>query len=107
MLKSFKSNAFLMLPYCMMYMYLRGDKMKLVLKNHVRRPGVEPGSTAWKATMLTVTPPTLLHRDHFNSQTGLHSVFNVDKLRCNIQYEISYARKCAVSVAQSVSAFGC
>ena len=25
----------------------------------VRRPGVEPGSTAWKATMLTVTPPTL------------------------------------------------
>ena len=23
----------------------------------VRRPGVEPGSTAWKATMLTVTPP--------------------------------------------------
>ena len=29
-------------------------------KNEVRRPGVEPGSTAWKATMLTVTPPTLL-----------------------------------------------
>ena len=25
----------------------------------MRRPGVEPGSTAWKATMLTVTPPTL------------------------------------------------
>ena len=24
----------------------------------MRRPGVEPGSTAWKATMLTVTPPT-------------------------------------------------
>ena len=29
-------------------------------KRYVRRPGVEPGSTAWKATMLTVTPPTLL-----------------------------------------------
>ena len=28
----------------------------------VRRPGVEPGSTAWKATMLTVTPPTLLEK---------------------------------------------
>ena len=27
-------------------------------KRDVRRPGVEPGSTAWKATMLTVTPPT-------------------------------------------------
>ena len=25
----------------------------------MRWPGVEPGSTAWKATMLTVTPPTL------------------------------------------------
>ena len=24
----------------------------------MRWPGVEPGSTAWKATMLTVTPPT-------------------------------------------------
>ena len=28
-------------------------------KKIMRRPGVEPGSTAWKATMLTVTPPTL------------------------------------------------
>ena len=27
-------------------------------KTLLRRPGVEPGSTAWKATMLTVTPPT-------------------------------------------------
>ena len=26
----------------------------------VRRPGIEPGSIAWKATMLTFTPPTLL-----------------------------------------------
>ena len=25
----------------------------------LRRPGIEPGSTAWKATMLTITPPTL------------------------------------------------
>ena len=28
-------------------------------KNIVRRPGIEPGSIAWKATMLTFTPPTL------------------------------------------------
>ena len=27
----------------------------------MRWPGVEPGSTAWKATMLTVTPPTLAY----------------------------------------------
>ena len=25
----------------------------------MRWPGIEPGSTAWKATMLTITPPTL------------------------------------------------
>ena len=30
---------------------------------NVRQPGIEPGSIAWKATMLTFTPPTpaLLH----------------------------------------------
>ena len=25
----------------------------------MRQPGIEPGSIAWKATMLTFTPPTL------------------------------------------------
>ena len=25
----------------------------------LRQPGIEPGSIAWKATMLTFTPPTL------------------------------------------------
>ena len=29
---------------------------------NVRQPGIEPGSIAWKATMLTFTPPTL-HTD--------------------------------------------
>ena len=28
-------------------------------KNSVRGPGIEPGSTAWKAAMLTITPATL------------------------------------------------
>ena len=28
-------------------------------KSSVRGPGIEPGSTAWKATMLTITPATL------------------------------------------------
>jgi hypothetical protein len=27
----------------------------------MRRPGIEPGSTAWKAAMLTIIPPTLVH----------------------------------------------
>ena len=26
----------------------------------MRQPGIDPGSIAWKATMLTFTPPTLL-----------------------------------------------
>ena len=26
---------------------------------NMRRPGIEPGSTAWKAAMLTIIPPTL------------------------------------------------
>ena len=30
------------------------------LEKKVRWPGIEPGSTAWKATMLTFTPPTQL-----------------------------------------------
>ena len=29
------------------------------VERKVRQPGIEPGSTAWKATMLTFTPPTL------------------------------------------------
>ena len=36
-----------------------GTRRTMARKKSVRRPGVEPGSTAWKATMLTVTPPTL------------------------------------------------
>ena len=34
------------------------------LKSVMRRPGVEPGSTAWKATMLAITPPTLVDLIH-------------------------------------------
>ena len=33
-----------------------GEGTKILL----RRPGIEPGSTAWKAAMLTTIPPTLL-----------------------------------------------
>ena len=33
---------------------------KFSIKN-LRQPGIEPGSIAWKATMLTFTPPTLAH----------------------------------------------
>ena len=32
----------------------------------VRQPGIEPGSIAWKATMLTFTPPTLVDYYQFS-----------------------------------------
>ena len=34
----------------------------------LRGPGIEPGSTAWKATMLTITPATLCTCDHLSQQ---------------------------------------
>ena len=34
---------------------LRKEKKKI----QMRWPGIEPGSIAWKATMLTIIPPTL------------------------------------------------
>ncbi|GIX97640.1 hypothetical protein CEXT_727541 [Caerostris extrusa] len=47
----------------------------------LRRPGVEPGSTAWKAAMLTVIPPTLRELSYSKSLSGqnwvnvmLHSI---------------------------------
>ena len=44
-------------------------------KKEVRRPGVEPGSTAWKATMLTVTPPTLAD-SNLKIKLQYHTVLN-------------------------------
>ena len=42
-----------------MQVFVPSDRTK-IKKKSVRRPGIEPGSTAWKATMLTITPATLL-----------------------------------------------
>ena len=36
------------------------NKIRLNRHKKMRQPGIEPGSIAWKATMLTFTPPTLL-----------------------------------------------
>ena len=44
---------------------MKGKKLfesKLVQKQNVRWPGIEPGSTAWKAAMLAFTPPTLTYQ---------------------------------------------
>ncbi|GBN20218.1 hypothetical protein AVEN_113816-1 [Araneus ventricosus] len=39
-------------------------------KTKLRRPGVEPGSTAWKAAMLTVIPPTLQKMVTYDASTN-------------------------------------
>ena len=39
--------------------FISSKSKQICYKKILRWPGVEPGSTAWKATMLTVTPPTL------------------------------------------------
>jgi hypothetical protein len=35
-------------------------KVKTRYETKMRRPGIEPGPTAWKAAMLTTIPPTLV-----------------------------------------------
>ena len=46
-------------------------------KVKMRRPGIEPGSTAWKAAMLTTIPPTLVStRCRFESTSGDVSGYN-------------------------------
>ena len=57
------------LTSCGVYCILFGGDYWVVSKTRVRQPGVEPGSTAWKATMLTVTPLTL----HSSCTRHVHS----------------------------------
>ena len=45
---------------------------------NVRWPGIEPGSNAWKASMLTITPPTLI---------SICKVF-IDKLKRNNRQKV-------------------
>ncbi|KAK2582332.1 hypothetical protein KPH14_004669 [Odynerus spinipes] len=46
-------------PILKQFILLQNMKIIKFKKNsHLRWPGIEPGSTAWKATMLTITPPS-------------------------------------------------
>ena len=40
-----------------LYWIYQNNSLLKIIKN-LRRPGIEPGSTAWKAAMLTIIPPT-------------------------------------------------
>ena len=48
----------------------------------MRQPGIEPGSIAWKATMLTFTPPTLLITIYFAAES-FNFLWNDDEILYN------------------------
>ena len=48
----------------------------------MRQPGIEPGSIAWKATMLTFTPPTLLIKLYFAAES-FNFLWNDDEILYN------------------------
>ena len=54
--------------YLLWMVFINGLK-----KKKLRRPGIEPGSTAWKAAMLTIIPPTLAH--HWSTKIHHNSSF--------------------------------
>ena len=53
----------------------------------MRRPGGEPGSTAWKATMLTVTPPTLPHRASVKSESEHRGSIEISSAFWSVVYD--------------------
>ena len=48
----------------------------------MRQPGIEPGSIAWKATMLIFTPLTLLIKLYFAAES-LNFLWNDDEILYN------------------------
>ena len=48
----------------------------------MRQPGIEPGSIAWKATMLTFAPPTLLTTLYFAAE-NFNFLWNDDEILYN------------------------
>ena len=45
----------------------------------MRQPGIEPGSTAWKAAMLTTIPPTLGYQCDYCRFSILEDPYGVKK----------------------------
>ena len=50
------------------------ERFMIMFKKSLRWPGIEPGSTAWKAAMLTTIPPTLhvFHTCIYNTYVKCH-----------------------------------
>lgn len=57
------AHGFLDQFWCKVKKERKGAEKKETRQKEMRGPGVEPGSLAWKARMITVTLPTLLLDD--------------------------------------------
>ena len=57
-------------------------KLKFSIIKLFASAGIEPGSMAWKATMLTFTPPTLLLKLYFAAES-LNFLWNDDEILYN------------------------
>ncbi len=62
---------------------LKIKKLNSLKIKNVRWPGIEPGSTAWKAAMLAFTPPTPNYR-----KLCLFAIYIVNKIRMKNYDEI-------------------
>ena len=73
-------------------------------KTSLRRPGIEPRSTAWKAAMLATTPPTLPY-DQVDNIAGRDFQLLVDTQTCRHCRRGENCQKCitkAVAVGSMV-----
>ena len=57
--------------------HIGDDRQK---KKMLRRPGIEPGSTAWKAAMHTSIPPTRCMHSNFSSRNRAPRVLLTEHL---------------------------
>lgn len=51
----------------------------MIHKTELRWPGIEPGSTAWKAAMLTTIPPSLWCKWNFAANSAVNTDVNCCK----------------------------
>ena len=63
---SFRQSWFVLLNYLNLICKIVPLSKTISENKILRRPGIEPGSTAWKAAMLTTIPPTLV--DYLNGR---------------------------------------
>ena len=58
------------------------ENANFLLQKYMRQPGIETGSIAWKATMLTFTPPMLLITHYFAAES-FNFLWNDDEILYN------------------------